>query len=65
MRKTGKSSALAVNKDVTVFTQRKVKEQGNKEQFLAWLHCRDRHSWAQRKLSPLNILLMINGPLLS
>ena len=23
------------------------------------------HSWAQRKLSPLNILLLINGPLLS
>ena len=23
------------------------------------------HSWAQRKLSPLNILLTINGPLLS
>ena len=24
-----------------------------------------RHSWAQRKLSPLNILLLINGRLLS
>ena len=23
------------------------------------------HSWAQRKLSPLNVLLSINGPLLS
>ena len=24
-----------------------------------------KHSWAQRKLSPLNILLSINGPLIS
>ena len=24
-----------------------------------------KHSWAQRKLSPLNIFLSINGPLLS
>ena len=28
-------------------------------------HIDKRHSWAQRKLSPLNILLTINGPLFS
>ena len=30
-----------------------------------WLQGHIDHSWAQRKLSPLNILLTINGPLLS
>ena len=29
-----------------------------------YLKC-NTHSWAQRKLSPLNILLLITGPLLS